>query len=164
MEWYLYIKVCCLGVVNTGLFTGGIFKFTVMFPPHYPSVPPKLRFTSEVYHPLITDHGDFSLRALGKWTSQIFITNVLHFVKHSFKTKGLEGLREAWCVNPDAFRLYSPLSLPWIVADCGVVGSEIDLMCLEFRRDNVLCWVRVRQCCTILLAKKMRTQHSASTK
>ena len=89
------------------MYTGGIFKFTIMFPPHYPSVPPKLRFTSEIYHPLITDHGDFSLRPMGKWIpSQMFTTNVLHFVKHSFKKKGLESLRETWCVNPDAFRLY----------------------------------------------------------
>lgn len=98
--------------LTTGPYTGGIFKFTVMFPPHYPSVPPKLRFTSEVYHPLITDHGDFSLRPMGKWIpSQIHITNVLYFVKHSFKKKGLESLREAWCVNADAFKLYAPYPL-----------------------------------------------------
>ena len=96
----------------SGPYSGGIFKFTVMFPPHYPSVPPKIRFTSEVYHPLITDHGDFSLRPLGKWTaSQISMTNVLHFIKQSFKKKGLENLRENWCVNPDAFKLYSPVLL-----------------------------------------------------
>jgi ubiquitin-protein ligase len=79
-----------------------------MFPPHYPSVPPKIRFTSEVYHPLITDHGDFSLRPMGKWIpGNLYLTNVLHFMKHSFKKKGLESLRETWCVNPDAFKLYS---------------------------------------------------------
>ena len=78
----------------------------MMFPPHYPSVPPKLRFTSEVYHPLITDHGDFSLRPMGKWNANLmYITNVLHFVKNAFKTRGLEALRETWCCNPDAFRL-----------------------------------------------------------
>src|SRR5579862_4320369 len=90
-----------------GPYSGGIFKFTVMFPPHYPSVPPKLRFTSEIYHPLITDHSDFSLRPMGKWNAaQMSMTNVLHFLKHAFKKKGLESLRENWCVNPDAFKLY----------------------------------------------------------
>jgi len=89
-----------------GPYGGAIFKFTIIFPAHYPSVPPKLRFTSEVYHPLITDHGDFSLRPMGKWmASQMFVANVLHYVKHSFKRGGLEALRETWCVNPDAFRL-----------------------------------------------------------
>ena len=93
--------------IHKGLYTGGIFKFTIMFPPHYPSVPPKLRFTSEVYHPLISDHGDFSLRPKGKWIpAETHITNILHYVKHSFKKKGLENLREAWCVNPDAFKLF----------------------------------------------------------
>ena len=39
------------------------------------------------------------------------MTNVLHFIKQSFKKKGLENLRENWCVNPDAFKLYSPVLL-----------------------------------------------------
>jgi ubiquitin-protein ligase len=100
-------KGILLHSTNIGAYAGGIFKFTVMFPPHYPSVPPKIRFTSEVYHPLITDHGDFSLRPMGKWnTEQMSTTNVLHFIKRSFKKVGLENLREIWCVNPDAFKLY----------------------------------------------------------
>ena len=96
-------------LTSLGPYTGAIFKFTIIFPPHYPSVPPKIRFTSEVYHPLITDHGDFSLRPMGKWLAgDMYITNVLQFMKSSFKRVGLEALREGWCVNPDAFRLYPP--------------------------------------------------------
>ena len=112
--------------LQAGPYSGAIFKLTIMFPPHYPSVPPKIRFTSEVYHPLITDHGDFSLRPMGKWIpTQIGMPNILHFIKHSFKKKGLESLREAWCVNADAFKLYlPPRTFPFPIG-CHIRGLSV---------------------------------------
>jgi hypothetical protein len=74
---------------------------------------------------------------MGKWiASDKFIINVLHYVKHSFKRRGLEGLRDSWCVNPDALRLYLPKTtfLCWRVVCLGrLLIGEIP------RQARVLC-------------------------
>jgi hypothetical protein len=72
----------------------------------------------------------------GKWIAgEMYFTNVLHFMKTSFKKAGLEGLREGWCVNPDAFRLYPPprsRSIPFICWGLDLPLSSVPFLSSHF--------------------------------
>ena len=45
-------------VIHEGAYQDGIFKFTLSIPDEYPSVSPRLRFLSNVYHPLVGESGE----------------------------------------------------------------------------------------------------------
>src|SRR5579862_9835932 len=53
---------------------------------------------------------------MGKWIAgEIYVTNVLWFMRGTFMKGGLDGLREGWCVNVDAFKLYLSQELSSVV-------------------------------------------------
>lgn len=94
--------------VQDGPFSGGIFRFDIVFPSAYPSAMPQVFFPPTLLHPLVDpDTGRLSLnsRFSGTWRPrQDFVSHVLQFVKDVFQEDTLEGLREGIVVNPEVYR------------------------------------------------------------
>ena len=59
-------------------FQGGVFFLNVQFPTDYPFKPPKLSFTTRIYHPNINSNGSICLDILkDQWSPAITISKVL---------------------------------------------------------------------------------------
>jgi len=58
-EW----QVLIVGPPDT-LYEGGFFKAILKFPQDYPLNPPKMTFTSEIWHPNVYSHGDVCISIL----------------------------------------------------------------------------------------------------
>ena len=70
--------------IRQGLYKGGIFKFRMTFPPDYPANPPKVYFTTSIYHPMINkDTGDYDVKHFFKdWKEgKHYAINVLKLIK-----------------------------------------------------------------------------------
>ncbi len=83
---------CSAGPVNDDLFNwtatiagpgdspyaGGVFFLSIHFPNDYPFQPPKVRFTTRIYHPNISSSGSICLDILAKeWSPALTISKVL---------------------------------------------------------------------------------------
>lgn len=95
--------------VHQGYYADSILKFRLTFPPNYPERPPIVQFLTDVFHPLISQQdGTFNLaprfRLWRPKEHQIF--DVLHWVKAAFKKHALDDIKEADCLNKEAYRLY----------------------------------------------------------
>eukprot|EP01080_Neovahlkampfia_damariscottae_P006676 gene6676-10840_t len=63
---------------NDSPFAGGIFFLDIVFPVDYPFKPPKVTFTTRIYHPNINGNGGICLDILkDQWSPALTISKVL---------------------------------------------------------------------------------------
>ena len=59
-------------------YAGGVFFLAIHFPTDYPFKPPKLNFTTRIYHPNINSNGSICLDILrSQWSPALTISKVL---------------------------------------------------------------------------------------
>ena len=59
-------------------FAGGVFFLNIHFPNDYPFKPPKLNFTTKIYHPNVNSNGSICLDILkDQWSPALTISKVL---------------------------------------------------------------------------------------
>ena len=59
-------------------YQGGVFFLNVQFPTDYPFKPPKLLFTTRIYHPNINSNGSICLDILkDQWSPALTISKIL---------------------------------------------------------------------------------------
>lgn len=59
-------------------YQGGVYFLTIHFPTDYPFKPPKLMFTTRIYHPNINSNGSICLDILrNQWSPALTISKVL---------------------------------------------------------------------------------------
>lgn len=96
--------------VQGGSFSGGIFRFDIVFPSTYPFAIPQVFFPPTLLHPLVNpDTGRLLLssRFPTAWRPrQDFVSHILQFVKAAFQEDTLESLMEGTVANPEVYRMF----------------------------------------------------------
>ncbi|XP_038185431.1 ubiquitin-conjugating enzyme E2 D4 isoform X5 [Arvicola amphibius] len=63
---------------NDSPYQGGVFFLTIYFPTDYPFKPPKVAFTTKIYHPNINSNGSICLDILrSQWSPALTVSKVL---------------------------------------------------------------------------------------
>jgi ubiquitin-protein ligase len=81
-------------------YSGGVFFLAIHFPTDYPFKPPKVNFTTRIYHPNINSNGSICLDILrDQWSPALTISKgALHpSSSPRFPTKSQFGTNEKQC-------------------------------------------------------------------
>ncbi|CDU24070.1 uncharacterized protein SPSC_02699 [Sporisorium scitamineum] len=96
--------------VQNGPFSGGIFRFDIVFPPSYPSATPQVFFPPTLLHPLVDpDTGRLLLssRFPGAWKPRTdFVSHILDYVQSVFQEDTLESLGQGIVANGEVYRMF----------------------------------------------------------
>ena len=93
--------------IRSGIYQGGVFRFTIEIPVNYPLAAPKIVFCCSIFHPLINqDTGELNLNSkFCDWRpKKDFIFMVLRYVKSIFHQKELV-VDKKYVMNKTAFQL-----------------------------------------------------------
>lgn len=94
--------------IHKGYYRDAVFKFQLLIPPDYPDRRPTVRFTSDMWHPLIDNQGQLALQyQFPQWRPhRDYLFHILHFIKAAFKKCVLDTVVEKQAVNKEAYRMY----------------------------------------------------------
>ncbi|KAK3818903.1 MAG: ubiquitin-conjugating enzyme/RWD-like protein [Benniella sp.] len=94
--------------IHKGYYRDAVFKFQLLIPQDYPDRRPTVRFTSDMWHPLIDNQGYLALQyQFPQWRPhRDYLFHVLHFIKAAFKKCVLDTIVEKQAVNKEAYRMY----------------------------------------------------------
>ncbi|TFK75928.1 UBC-like protein [Pluteus cervinus] len=98
--------------IHQGYYADAVLKFRLIFPPNYPNKPPAVYFVTDIFHPMISQNGDFNLiPRFRPWRpKEHHVFDVLHWIKAAFKKKALDGFQESECLNKEAYRYHESTS------------------------------------------------------
>uniref|UniRef100_A0A8C8C6C0 E2 ubiquitin-conjugating enzyme n=1 Tax=Oncorhynchus tshawytscha TaxID=74940 RepID=A0A8C8C6C0_ONCTS len=83
---------------NDSPYQGGVFFLTIHFPTDYPFKPPKLAFTTRIYHPNINSNGSICLDILrSQWSPALTISKVPEIARiYKTDTEKYNRLAREW--------------------------------------------------------------------
>ncbi len=99
----LFVWVATLRGPEASVYQGGTFELTLNFPTDYPFKPPKVKFSTKVYHPNISSDGGICIDMLKEsWSPALTVSKVLMSI-----LSVLTDPNPASPLNPEAGEAYT---------------------------------------------------------